>query len=552
MLCGDAQGAAFTLAWYPWRRMAEPTLDARVRELEAELARCEREHALIEAIDEVLENALRQRLSLERIMPRLLDILTAHLGARAIAVRTFDESLAERTFTVGEPPLSADLSSRVAREPSFSLADGSFVLSKSIDVAGEDFGTVICFFALEPSDLAEASALLLRFCEALDNHLGAIAQSRHKYEMIRSISDALKDPVLEEGIDRAVELLQRQVGFRDLVLLFRHEDDLESGHLRYKIVLDGQLRYDTASKLDRELDGFVRAQASDFLSGNDTAFRERFGITRYREEVLITGVRAARVIGRMLVTSRQGEFHTYDRELLDRFADYLRQRIVDFNREWKQLALVFSSDVCERLLREESYVQRWLTPREADAAVLYGDISGFTALSERVLKTPEAVGRLIHTWADEAVRMIWETGGVFDKMVGDCVIGIWGPPFFERSPADLCRAACEAAVRIRDHTSSLVTHPALPELHGIDVPFGVAIGVNYCPLSVGLFGPNENYTGFSSGMNNTARLQTVAKGGEILCMESLVQALGEPTRFSERRESAVKNVREPLVYRALR
>ena len=50
--------------------------------------------------------------------------------------------------------------------------------------------------------------------------------------------------------------------------------------------------------------------------------RERFEIRRYREEVLITGVRSARVIGRLLVTSRQGEFHTYDRELLDRFADY--------------------------------------------------------------------------------------------------------------------------------------------------------------------------------------------------------------------------------------
>src|SRR5690606_24704427 len=96
------------------------------------------------------------------------------------------------------------------------------------------------------------------------------------------------------------------------------------------------------------------------------------------------------------------------------------------------------------------------------------------------------------------------------------------------------------------HTRELVRHPRLPELRGLE-GVDVAVGVSFCPISVGLFGPNENYTGFGSGMNNTARLQGVARGGEILCMESLVEALGEPSRFGERREAVVKNVSEPLV-----
>jgi adenylate cyclase len=521
-----------------------------IAELEAKLARFTRTQALRDAIDLVLEEALRERRPLERAMPRLLELFVAHLGARGVAVHTLDESLAERTFTSTQLDVDAECLGRAARGERTFTSQGMSVLAQALDVAGEPFGSVLAFFD-EPPD-GDAAPLIHTFAEELDNHLGAIAQGRRKFEVIRSISDALKEPVLDRGIDHAIEILRREVDFKDLVLVFRHEDDLESGVLRYKVHKDGELLYDSATHRDPDVDNFLRAHANAFLDGDDGLVRERFGIMRYREEVLITGVRAARVIGRMLVVSRQGEFHTYDRELLDRFADYLRQRIVDFNREWKQLALVFSHDVVERLLREEGYVDRWLRPREASAAILYGDISGFTRLSETVLGTPEAVGRLIHTWAERAVRIIWETGGVFDKMVGDCVIGMWGPPFFERDGAELCRRALDAAERIRDFTRSLGAHRDLPELRALTSPLEVAIGVHYCPLSVGLFGPSEAYTGFSSGMNNTARLQGVARGGEILCMEPLVEALGDPRRFGDRREATVKNVGEPLVFRALK
>ena len=71
------------------------------------------------------------------------------------------------------------------------------------------------------------------------------------------------------------------------------------------------------------------------------------------------------------------------------------------------------------------------------------------------------------------------------------------------------------------------------------------------PASVGFFGPNDDYTAFSSGMNNTARLQGVAGAGEILCMERFVGVLGETGRFSDPRHAEVKNVAEPLPYRAL-
>jgi class 3 adenylate cyclase len=93
---------------------------------------------------------------------------------------------------------------------------------------------------------------------------------------------------------------------------------------------------------------------------------------------------------------------------------------------------------------------------------------------------------------------------------------------------------------------------------GVVRGLGVAVGVNLCRMSVGLMGPNQDYTGFSSGMNNTARLQSLAGFREALAMDSvcdaieragMVSALG--VSFGEPQETAVKNVRHPLRYRAV-
>jgi len=181
---------------------------------------------------------------------------------------------------------------------------------------------------------------------------------------------------------------------------------------------------------------------------------------------------------------------------------------------------------------------------------MFADISGFTRLSEQVLVHPEAIGRLVDTWSARVVEILWETGGVFDKMVGDCVIGIWGPPFFEESPRELCRKAAMAAKRIGEFTRSLSAHEALPELVG--EPIDVATGLNYAPLFVGTFGPDADFTGFSAGMNNTARLQGQAKGGDILCMDSFVAAYEDDAAFGPEREAAVKNVAKPLKFRPLK
>ena len=73
-----------------------------------------------------------------------------------------------------------------------------------------------------------------------------------------------------------------------------------------------------------------------------------------------------------------------------------------------------------------------------------------------------------------------------------------------------------------------------------------------------LFGPNQDFTAFSSGMNATARLQSLAGFREILVMDHARDAMGNDTEglkdaaFEGPIESPVKNVAKPLRYYRVR
>ncbi len=531
--------------------------DRTVEELALRVAELEAEKALAKACDDVLEEALRRRLPLAQTLQAMFVVLIRALGAKSAFVRTYDESLELSDFTADGAAFAGDTQAVLAAaercERYASVSPTGTVVGQPFDVAGEPFGAAAIQIerGLDPYERARTEVMLDVWCEHLDNYLASIAEARKKQSVALATSDALRVPVLDEGIKKAIAVLSANVDFEDMLLVFRQEDDQRGVSLHYKIIQGGVLTHDSKLPRDIEIDTFIRDYAANMISKESRALVERFGLDRYREEVMINGVRDERVVGRVIVTSKNGQFNTFERDLIALFADYLRQRIVDFNREWKHLSLCFPPKIVDRLLNAEDYDTRYLMPVEGEVAVLYCDISGFTRISEQVLRHPELIGKLVDTWSEQVVELLWEHGGVFDKMVGDCVIGLWGPPFFEDDPRVLCRTAAEAAVQIRDFTRTLNDGAVLKQLEGLTNPMGVATGLNYCPMIVGKFGPNENYTGFSSGMNNAARLQGVAVRDEILCMESFVAAHGDPSGFSEVRQAKVKNVADPLHYRAL-
>ena len=512
-------------------------------------------------VDDIVEEGLVHRRNLAEVMDRLLPVVCAEIGAKGAFVASYGEDLALRMFAspadlpLFQRPEHEDTLVRTGserREIVVARLDDELIVAQPLDVAGEWFGAAGFVFSADEARPSEHLVELLgMMCEELDNYLYAIHASREKHHITMELGVALRHRVLGEGVRQAIAILERAVPLDRVLLVYVAEEDTEST-LHVQLYEHGALRVDTMMGIcDIDVDVLCR-EGSDYLHGRSYLLLERFGFVDAREELLINGVTKRVVVGKMLVTSKNGAFNTYDRELLGTFAGFIRQRVVDFNKEWRRLAASFRPIDVARLLQSDDYEQRFLEPREEEIAMLYVDIAGFTRLSETVLRSPSAVAQLVEGWSKDAVNLVWSHGGVFDKMVGDCVIALFGPPFYATTPGERLAAALRCAAAIRNMTRALPERPEFEKLRAEGL--GVATGVNLAPLFVGTFGPNNNFTGFSSGMNNTARLQGCAVRDEILVMADAIARLppGSEFCFGEERHAAVKNVAVPLRFRALR
>ena len=154
-------------------------------------------------------------------------------------------------------------------------------------------------------------------------------------------------------------------------------------------------------------------------------------------------------------------------------------------------------------------------------------------------------------------KIIFDHGGAIDKMVGDCIIGLFGPPFYEMTKAECCMNAIKCGIAINEFTSALKGHPIIDKIRNSPlVPgLGVATGINFGAVMVGTVSPNMDYTAFGRDMNNCARLQGVARFQEVLVMSSMKDTIEQAGKLGEidiewgnTDREAVKNVEEPLEF----
>lgn len=516
-------------------------------------------YALRNTVDQLIEEGLVQRWGVGEMLAALLPKIGPQLGATGCFVETFGEDLAIHLYgwsaagelAIPDRETMAAATSEERREDVLLRTATGTVVAQPLDVAGAWFGRAGLVLPTAASEAAvrRANAGLHAMCEVIDNWLFSIRAMREKHQVMMKLGNALRHRVLGDGVRQAVAVLADAIPIDRMVLVYVAEESAAKT-LHVQMFEGRELRVDTLSTLGGT-HAPLRMLGGEYLRGESTALLEHLGVKDAQEEVLINGITKSVVVGKVVVTSKGTPFNTYDRDLLSAFAGYIRQRVVDFNKEWRALATAFRPDDVGRLLSHDGYERTFLAPREETVGILYCDISGFTRLSEQVLKTPAKVAELVEDWSRDAVEIVWQHGGVFDKMVGDCIIALFGPPFYDDPPGTRLASAIACARDIRAMTNKLPQRVMFESLRESGV--SVSTGVNLAPLFVGQFGPNSNFTGFSSGMNNTARLQGCAAKDEILVMESALASLpeGHGFRFGDVRATPVKNVAEPLRYRAL-
>ena len=172
-------------------------------------------------------------------------------------------------------------------------------------------------------------------------------------------------------------------------------------------------------------------------------------------------------------------------------------------------------DVCETFVRTHP------GGAEVEISMLFADVRGSTALAERM--RPTEFSRLMNRFFERANRVVIDSDGVVDKLVGDEVVALYVPAVGPHA-----RKAVEAAGDLLRATAALVP-----------VGAGVHTGVAYVG-AVGSDSTVADFTALGDAVNVTARLASLAGAGEALISEAASTASGTDLRDLERRKLSLK------------
>jgi class 3 adenylate cyclase len=176
---------------------------------------------------------------------------------------------------------------------------------------------------------------------------------------------------------------------------------------------------------------------------------------------------------------------------------------------------------------EATEERRWAT-------VFFGDLSGFTKMSERM--DPEDVRSLIDRAMSSLGRIVERYEGRVERVTGDEIMVVFGAPLaHEDDPERAVRTALEIQRFAREHSS---------EFGGL----AMRIGVNSGEMMFAPVGPEgaRQHTVMGDAVNTAARLQTAAPLGGVLVGVATYEATKHAIRYEEVAPIQAKGKQEPV------
>ncbi|MDQ3131773.1 MAG: FHA domain-containing protein [Acidobacteriota bacterium] len=171
--------------------------------------------------------------------------------------------------------------------------------------------------------------------------------------------------------------------------------------------------------------------------------------------------------------------------------------------------------------------------------VLFADIRGFTAISENA--NPEKIVGLLNRFFSAMTEIIFAGGGTLNKYTGDGLMAIFGAPTATSKDAE---NALKTAVAMQQR---IVTLNSELESKGF-VQIAVGIGLHTGEATVGYIGSEQRseYTAIGDTVNLASRLESNAKGGQILISEATAEGGGNLFSLVSQKPLTVKNRLQPI------
>ncbi|MBW2278830.1 MAG: adenylate/guanylate cyclase domain-containing protein [Deltaproteobacteria bacterium] len=513
-------------------------------------ADAERAWRLAHGLDLQLEACQYRGDTAERTLETVVPWIMEQIGAQGIAIELLGRGEVWKVLHFGGD--REELETFVSEQRKQATNDGR-LCCLPIDIHDETIGYIAASFASPPPSPG-ASILLEIAWEELDNVLYELRRARFRHDQVIEVERRLQNHVLEQAIDHTAGYVMAETGASSLAVVYL-EDTGDRPRRRCRVFSGQELLVAASTGDESKLGQLLGSEGS--LDPTELIGAAGIEVQAISTAVIETGLSSMAEHGFVVATGSERAVTGAELELVQHFAVALGQRLVDYHKDQRYLQQFFSPDTVTRLLSVQNYQQEFLTPRLRDVAILYSDINSFTKISEQILDGPAEVGALIDFWSAGVVDILFKHGGAFDKMVGDCVIGLFGTPFDDLTPEQRVAGALRAAFEICEYTATLSGIPEVDKICASDlIPgLGVATGVHFGNTMVGTFGPNNAFTAFGREMNNAARLQGVAGFREILIMEAardvLVRVdhpLEKELEWGEVKQASVKNVKDPLSF----
>lgn len=154
--------------------------------------------------------------------------------------------------------------------------------------------------------------------------------------------------------------------------------------------------------------------------------------------------------------------------------------------------------------------------RDREIAVLFVDIRGFTSMSEGL--SPEKIVGILNRYLGMVTEAIFRNDGTLDKFIGDAVMAVYN------APLDVENYACKAVQTGLDIVAAVdKINVELKDEFGIEIACGV--GVHSGRAVVGNIGCSYrmDYTAIGDTVNVAERLESIAKGGQVLISKNLYE-----------------------------
>lgn len=188
-----------------------------------------------------------------------------------------------------------------------------------------------------------------------------------------------------------------------------------------------------------------------------------------------------------------------------------------------------------KFMETRQFEQSLLVNETIDATVVFIDICGFTALTER--EAPDTVVNLLNSYFELMVKEIIAQKGHIDKFIGDAIMAVFKGDFH-------LDRAIDAALAVRNSIRNNI------KTQDVFSP-QVSIGVHSGSMITGNIGSSSlkrlDYTVIGNVVNTAQRLQSHAQPGQILIAESDYLVIKESFNCAKLDEVQLKNKKDKLM-----